>query len=248
MKNQNLWTPTKFDKKNGSLIASRNEAHVSVGSRFVTGITAEFYASEIPKSVSGTLLDLGCGKAPLYIAYSEYANSVICVDWEATVSTTSHLDHNCDLNEGIPLADDTVDTIILSDVLEHIYEPKSLCKEMQRVLRPGGRLIGNVPFHYWIHAAPHDYHRYTRFALLRYLTDAGFGDIRIQESGGVLDVLTDIFCKLLPKIPLVGKSISKGLHTSSNWFRSTRLWRRHFSATKEKFPLGYFFYAICAEK
>jgi len=53
----------------------------------------------------------------------------------------------CDLSQGIPFADDSVDEIRAYDFLEHIPLGKTMfmMEEIWRVLKPGGRLDAQVP-------------------------------------------------------------------------------------------------------
>ena len=73
----------------------------------------------------------------------------------------------------LPFGDSEFDTIILSDVLEHIPVPEHLWKEMARILSRNGKIIMNVPFYYCLHEAPHDCSRYTEFALRRFVEMSG---------------------------------------------------------------------------
>ncbi len=45
----------------------------------------------------------------------------------------------------LPLADSSVDALLLLDVIEHIAEPERVLAEAHRVLRPGGAIIVSVP-------------------------------------------------------------------------------------------------------
>ena len=47
----------------------------------------------------------------------------------------------------LPLADGSVDTVVLLDVLEHLDEPAAAVAEARRVLRPDGQLVLSVPHH-----------------------------------------------------------------------------------------------------
>jgi len=80
--------------------------------------------------------------------------------------------------------DASVDTALCANVLEHVYNHQFLIKEMKRILKPGGTLVGFVPFLIQYHPDPHDYFRYTKEALMRMFTDAGFTHIQIREIGG----------------------------------------------------------------
>jgi len=51
----------------------------------------------------------------------------------------------CNLNEGIPLADSSVDILINSHVMEHLINPEFTIQEFSRVLRPGGLMLIGFP-------------------------------------------------------------------------------------------------------
>ncbi len=166
MKNINKWKPTKFVRnKKGQLIASRDAREVGVASRLIADLTAAWYDKNIKEFASGKLLDLGCGKAPLYSTYAPFIDGVVLTDWENSAHKNKHLDVVCDITKKLPFKDNTFNTIVLSDVLEHVPNPGDLMSELARILKPGGFVLINVPFIYWLHEVPHDYHRYTEFML-----------------------------------------------------------------------------------
>jgi len=70
----------------------------------------------------------------------------------------------------LPLADATVDSVVLQAVLEHVPEPERVIAEATRVLKPGGFIYVEVPFLQGFHADPHDYQRYTLEGLRRRLS------------------------------------------------------------------------------
>lgn len=73
--------------------------------------------------------------------------------------------HNVDLvgdAHAVPVIDDTFDSVICNAVVEHVFEPEKVVKEMIRVLKPGGYLYAEVPFIFFFHGYPNDYRRYTR--------------------------------------------------------------------------------------
>ena len=58
-----------------------------------------------------------------------------------------------DVPRGLPFPDASVDFVIFTEVIEHLYNPAHALKEIARVLRPGGRLYlttNNVS--YWFYA------------------------------------------------------------------------------------------------
>jgi SAM-dependent methyltransferase len=52
----------------------------------------------------------------------------------------------------LSFADDSIDLVLSSDVFEHVPDPYSAHAEVRRVLRPGGRHVFTVPFHFHHHA------------------------------------------------------------------------------------------------
>lgn len=240
MKNSQQWRPTKYVLHKGKLRSSRIPQDVTPASRLVADLVAKLYDEALRAHCRGDLLDLGCGRAPLYLIYRDLATSVTCVDWGSSPHDVGHADVLCDLNEPIPLADDMFDTVILSDVLEHLYRPHLLLAEVARMLRPGGKLIMNVPFMYWLHEQPHDYYRYTRFTLERMLKEAGFDVLLLKEVGGGPESWADLTSKLISRVPLVGQALSSTTQWSCRQFINTRFGRRVSEATAPKFPLGYF--------
>jgi len=208
MKNKENWKESKFVKKGNVLRASRNPNEVGYSSRLIVDMIANFYTLKLKAYARGNLLDLGCGKVPLWGAYKEYVSNNTCVDWNNSKHNNEYLDKYSDLNSSLELEDDTYDTILLSDVLEHIKNPRVLWKEMARVLKANGTLILNVPFYYWLHEDPHDYFRYTKYALNAMAEEAGFEVIEIEALGGAPEVLADISAKVMAQIPIIGRPIA----------------------------------------
>jgi Methyltransferase domain len=65
-----------------------------------------------------------------------------------TLHGISFADFISDLNDGIPLSDACVETIIASDVLENIMKPYTFLAEMNSHLKDGGIAFINIPFMY----------------------------------------------------------------------------------------------------
>lgn len=86
-------------------------------------------------------------------------------------------------------------------VLEHLHNPRALFSSAHRLLRRGGKLIIGIPFLYWIHEEPHDFHRYTRFALEKMTSDTGLVIISVVRYAGAPEVLADILTKTLAPWP-----------------------------------------------
>lgn len=210
MKNKEQYKQTKFKVKGDKITPSNESKYLFGGSWLNTKYIADMYQIYVPLYVRGQLLDLGCGFAPLYDLYKNYIDEVVCADWENTFHKNELLDVVCDLNEKLQFDNDTFDTIILSDVIEHIKNPYDLMQECKRILKQNGYLIINSPFLYWIHEAPYDYGRYTRFFYEDISKQLNMQLCEFKKMGGAFDVISDIRGKLIGNsIPYLGGYIAK---------------------------------------
>jgi SAM-dependent methyltransferase len=224
------------------LRGSRDPAEVSPASRLVTDRIAAFYSRAIPQCVRGPLLDLGCGQAPLYGLYQQFATEITCVDWSNSPHPIGHIDIIQDINEPLDaLRDGQFQTVILSDVLEHTREPREVMAEIARVLEVGGYLLMSVPFMYWIHEAPHDYYRYTSSALDYLAEKAGLEVLEIRAVGGAIDVLCDVVSKSLMA---ARQRVLAGALQSSVSRLTERRYRDGNGRTGGPWPLAYTMIAV----
>ncbi|MFC3503307.1 class I SAM-dependent methyltransferase [Micromonospora krabiensis] len=100
-----------------------------------------------------TVLDVGCGDGSFlaHLAATLPGQDVrwIGVDYSehqlARAAALPYEFHRCDLGEGIPLPDASVDLVHAGEVLEHLYDPDRMLEECARVLRPGGHLVLTTP-------------------------------------------------------------------------------------------------------
>src|SRR5262249_38411295 len=67
--------------------------------------------------------------------------------------------------QALGIGNATFETVLCTEVLEHLPEPQKAVDEMFRVLRPGGELLLTTRFLFPIHDAPDDYFRYTKYGL-----------------------------------------------------------------------------------
>jgi SAM-dependent methyltransferase len=245
VKNSERWHPTKFISTARGLRASRDRKQLSIGSRFITDIVAQWYERAIRAHARGRLLDMGCGHVPLYGTYRDLVQENICIDWANSLHTRIHLDYELDLGGKLPFQDGSFDTVLLTDVLEHLPEPQDAMGEVGRILRWGGKLIIGVPFFYWIHEQPHDYHRYTEFALRRMCHLSGLSVVELEAYGGLPEVLCDLTSKGLEELPRPLPALLRPFHTAASLLAAAWPVCQLAGWSKLSFPLGY---VVVAEK
>lgn len=239
MKNAVHWKPTKFVRTRQGLKSSRNLAHVSRESRFITDIVAEHYDRAIRAHAGGRLLDMGCGHVPLYDVYRELVQENVCIDWGNTIHANSHLDYTVDLNGKLPFDDSCFDSVVLTDVLEHIVEPVIAMCEIARILRPGGKLIAGVPFFYRLHEQPHDYYRYTEFALRHFCKLGGLTVVSLDSYGGLPEVLFDLSSRVVELLPRPLARVLRPLHAIISPLCKRSPLSKLSEWSRQSFPLGY---------
>ena len=105
------------------------------------------------------------------------------MDWSNTLHN-SKIDIYSDLNVELDLEDEVADSIISISVLEHLFEPQVFLNESFRILKKDGRMLLQVPWQWRLHEIPHDYFRYTPYALKHMFTKAGFNEVKIEATSG----------------------------------------------------------------
>jgi len=100
-----------------------------------------------PYIPSGCMLaDLGCGTG----LFLRFIKNRISAGYGIDTSTPDATNENIqfikgNLEEGIPLEDQSVDVVTALALLEHLENPENLAIEIYRILKPGGRCLLTTP-------------------------------------------------------------------------------------------------------
>jgi SAM-dependent methyltransferase len=170
-----------------------------------------------------TLLDLGCGGGRHAFAALRLGAAVIALDADAgelkqvratigAMLDAGELGHEQGLGGqaqgdalALPFPDGSIDRVVASEVLEHIWDDEGAIAELVRVVRPGGRIAVTVPTRFpervcW--ALDHRYH------------DTPGGHIRIYRQRDLEEKL--VRAGLL----LRGSHHAHALHSPYWWIRA----------------------------
>lgn len=134
-------------------------------------------------NLKGKILEIGGGKNVRYCKNSTTLNLDSTINPDILAS-----------GYNLPFADNAFDTIIATEVLEHLKSPQLLINEIHRVLRPNGSFFLTTRFIHEIHGE--DYFRYTKLSLETLFKQ--FEMIYVQEHGSVFSVLFYLLTFVFP--------------------------------------------------
>jgi len=171
-------------------------------------------------SARGALLDIGCGNKPYEKMFQGKVSSYTGCD--VVQSSEQKVDIICPATV-IPVPAAHFDTVLCTQVIEHIADHQALLGEAHRVLRSKGVLILSGPMYWHLHEEPHDFFRFTEYGFRYLLEKAGFEQIEITPNGG--------------KWALCGQVLIHCL-TGTRFFRrhSIALINRVFSYLDDRYP------------
>ena len=144
------------------------------------------------------VLDIGCGNGNSADFFKNYSPGIkwVGVDIENSPEvlsrTRTDLEFHSFDGQHLPFDDSSFDLLYSNQVLEHVRHPDILMREMARILRPYGMLVGSTS-----HLEP--YHSYSFWNITPYgfkviAEDAGFEVTEIRPS---IDSLTLILRRML---------------------------------------------------
>jgi len=153
--------------------------------------------------IEGKLLDVGCGSKPYFLLLAPLVDKYIGVDWPSSTGLNGRVDILA-TSTGLPFKSDSFDTVLCTEVVEHVPETLQFFKELNRVLRPGGHLILTAPQICWLHREPADFYRFTRYGLKYLAEKSGFDVVYIRPRGGLgaflVDLAGGVICSLIKSI------------------------------------------------
>jgi SAM-dependent methyltransferase len=173
----------------------------------------------------GVLLDVGCGAKPYAVLLGPQISRHWGMEHPATGAEGVAADLFGDAHR-LPFGDETLDSVLCTEVLEHLERPAGCLRELHRVLRPGGMVVVSAPFLWHLHELPRDFHRFTQYGLRSLLTDSGFTVLSVRTIGGVGSCLAETLVYYLAhrrrRFHRVRGFLMECLQRAGLWFDQTR--------------------------
>jgi SAM-dependent methyltransferase len=142
--------------------------------------------------LTGRLMDFGCGSKPYQsiLQVEEY----IGVDFhnEGHPHDNEQIDVFYD-GKKLPFENCYFDSVLCSEVVEHVFNLDEVLTEINRVMKKGGLILITCPFSWNEHEVPHDYARYTFYALNDILNKNGFEVVQFRKSGDFMTTISQLF-------------------------------------------------------
>ena len=106
--------------------------------------------------LSGDILDFGGGSKPYQNLFKNSKNyfSIEVLGNKENLRSDIYYD-----GSKLPFADNAFDSILCTEVFEHVEKLDDVLDELYRVLKPGGRMIVTTPFMCMEHEMPYDFRR-----------------------------------------------------------------------------------------
>jgi len=177
---------------------------------------------------SKKVLDIGCGNGELISMLAEEGHVCVALDLsENRLSKFKDRATNLGVAQvqgdviNIPLRNSSIDIIMCSEVLEHIKDYEKVLKEMNRVLRPHGKIIVSVPYkeelmemvcpHCGKRFVPHGHlHSFDKSILFSSMDHCGFNVIYSHVGPSIISKIIYRGIRInIPLIFLIDRLVSK---------------------------------------
>lgn len=199
--------------------------------------------------MEGKLMDLGCGLKPYRTLFN--VDEYIGVEYHGDGPTydKGFADVFYD-GHTLPFQDGHFDSVFSSEVFEHIFNLPEILPELNRVMKPGGKILVSCPFALGEHEAPADFARYTSFAMRHLFETNGFEVIELVKTGTYVEAVMQLrmvywdlyLLKPIKRIPIVRSAIRKTVFGIGN------IWTMFLSALLPKSDLLYMNNVVLAKK
>jgi 2-polyprenyl-3-methyl-5-hydroxy-6-metoxy-1,4-benzoquinol methylase len=172
----------------------------------------------LPPGKQLSVLDAGCGNGFVAGKLAQLGYKVIGIDLAEdgiAIAQTNYPNVRfevCSVYDDIEAIVNNVDLVVSTEVIEHLFSPKTFLDNLHKVVRPGGHIILTTPYHGYFKdllislAGMWDKHHtvdwegghikfFSENSLSRMLQTVGFGDITFANAGRIPLVWKSMVCR-----------------------------------------------------
>jgi SAM-dependent methyltransferase len=146
----------------------------------------------LPKYCKGKTVDVGAGRAQYRNLIKKYSDSYVTVDNLSSSYEFSDKDIKPDIISSVlemPFEENSFDTVVCTEVLEHVEDPFALMNEISRILKKGGYCIVSSGWIAAYHREPKDYWRFSPDTYQLLCDKAKLELVELHKQGGIFTSL-----------------------------------------------------------
>ncbi|MFA5841405.1 MAG: class I SAM-dependent methyltransferase [Candidatus Paceibacterota bacterium] len=154
--------------------------------------TREVLKNVLPRYCRGKTVDVGAGRAKYKNYIKKYAESYMTVDDLSSDYQFDAKETKPDVISSVfnmPFEDGSFDTVICTEVLEHVEDPFALMKEISRILKKGGHAIISSVWIAAYHKEPKDYWRFSPDTYQMLCDKYGLELVELHRQGGIFTTI-----------------------------------------------------------
>ena len=161
---------------------------------YLSTVMLESSLSQVAPYIKGKLLDVGCGNRPYEKSFFSGCSQYIGCDY---LSERSKPDVVCSALD-LAFPDNEFDTVVSTEVLEHVPDPLRALRQMYRVAKPGAYVIVSTPMYWPRHDLPYDFFRYPYDGLIYLVKESGLELVKLFNRGNSYAFLGQVFQHVHP--------------------------------------------------
>jgi SAM-dependent methyltransferase len=178
----------------GSFRHRQDYREVSGRDRWTVRAVNEWVSSVLPPllesgTVSGGVLDVGCGEQPFRPLIEASARRYVGMD---VVQNSTNSVEIVSALEQAPSPTVAFAAILCTEVLEHVEDIDAAFAGLRRLVAGDGVVVLTVPFVFPLHMEPYDFRRLTLHGIRRLAGDHGFQVERATPLGALPNVLATL--------------------------------------------------------
>ncbi len=156
-------------------------------------------------TINGRWLDIGAGDQP-YKKYFSGANEYLTTNTKRHYNSVDFLNlekrttYWIEDGSSLPVPDNSLDGVACFQVLSVLGQPDKFFGEINRVMKPGGKLLLTTDFLYPVWSKE-DRYRHTAFNLNQLSENNGFSDVTIESFGGFGSMMYAIYMRYMRSFP-----------------------------------------------